>query len=946
MNRITDFLGTILPEDGRYCVVGINNGKLIKQEFVDDLESVADKADKLVKDEVDAYYAVASFKEGVSQRTQSNVAWVKSFWLDIDCGEGKPYANQQEGLEALNQFRETTKLPEPYIVNSGNGLHIYWLLDRHIESADWSPVAKRLKQACGKFGLEADPSVTADEARILRVPYTLNFKDREHPKDVLVQTRAEPVKFEDFKGALDALDMPVIKTREKLDVSQMSDLAKAMMGNKQSRFSTIVRKSVKGGGCNAIKHIVTKQDDTDEPLWRAGLSIAWCCVDRETAIHKMSSKHPDYSPEVTIEKASLTKGPYTCETFKRDYPDLCEGCTLSITSPIQIGAEIARAPEVIEGDGSIQTQVTQSIAFKPPFPYFRGKNGGIYIEGNDADGEKIDELVYDHDLFASARLMDPNDGECIVWHLTLPMDGEREFLLPLADMTSPDGFKKVLGKRGVAANKRQWNQLMDYTIRYTRELQMTQKAQDARLQFGWNTTNTEFTVGDRVYVKGKTEPEHNYASSTTANIIKFFDMKGSLSDWTKMINRLNVKGDEALQIHALAGFAAPLMKFSGIDGCVINLVSNKSGTGKTTAGKIGLSVFGNPKRTILTKKDTQAAKYHRMGVMNNLFVLSDEMTNATAEEISDEIYGSSQGRGRNRMNSNSNTERENSATWATIHGTSSNASFMDKLSKHKARADGEMMRLIEYKVKSKGEELYDPIFDMLETESCYGVAGHVWAQWLVDNADTLHELVIVVRTRLRKRVGHNNSERFYINGYACIIAAGKASRDLGLHCIDMEWLEDWICEEIVKSREIFKDHVVDPFELIVEFLNRNLRNTAVIGANKNPLTGDESLVIPMGASCNVRFEQETSKMFIAARDLHDFCVDQQMTFEEVLNSAMENGGPFKFVKRAKKRMLAKTKFKNVGAINALEFDLSPEEVDNLLENVMAQDAQVESESDD
>jgi hypothetical protein len=62
MNRITDFLGTILPEDGRYCVVGINNGKLIKQEFVDDLESVADKADKLVKDEVDAYYAVASFK--------------------------------------------------------------------------------------------------------------------------------------------------------------------------------------------------------------------------------------------------------------------------------------------------------------------------------------------------------------------------------------------------------------------------------------------------------------------------------------------------------------------------------------------------------------------------------------------------------------------------------------------------------------------------------------------------------------------------------------------------------------------------------------------------------------------------------------------------------------------------------------------------------------------
>lgn len=944
MNRITDFLGTILPEDGQYCVVGINNGKLIKQEFVHDLESVAEKADDLVKNEIDAYYAVASFKEGVSQRTQSNVAWVKSFWLDIDCGEGKPYANQQEGLAALDEFRNKTKLPEPYIVNSGNGLHIYWLLDRHVESSEWSPVAKRLKQACGKYGLEADPSVTADEARILRVPYTLNFKDKEHPKDVLVQQRAEPVVFEDFKAVIDDLDLPVVKQRDKVDVTNMSKLAQNLMGNKQSRFSTIVRKSCSkdGGGCNAIREIVTNQENIDEPLWRAGLSIAWCCVDNETAIHKMSVKHPNYTPEDTIEKASLTKGPYTCETISRDYPDLCEGCSLSITSPIQIGSEIARAPEVIEGDGSIPTQVTQSIAFKPPFPYFRGKNGGIYIESTDAEGDKYEELVYDHDLYASARINDPNDGECIVWHLKLPMDGHREFLLPLADMVAQDAFKKTLGKRGVAAGKKQWNHIMDYSIRYAKELQMTQRAKDARLQFGWNETNTEFTVGDRVYIKGKTEPEHNYPSSTTANIIKFFDVQGSLDKWTQIINRLNEKGDEPLQIHALAGFAAPLMKFSGIDGCVINLASNLSGTGKTTAGRIGLSVFGHPKKTGLLKRDTQAAKYHRMGVMNNLFVLSDEMTNASAEDISNEIYGSSEGRGRNRMNANSNTERDNSATWSTIHGTSSNSSFIDILSNHKARADGELMRLIEYRVRQKSEQLYDPLFDELLTN--YGVAGHVWAQWLVDNADDLSKLIDAVRERLRKKVGHLNQERFHIAGYAVIIVAGKASRDLGLHDLDMETLEKWICAEILRHRDMYRDSIIDGYEVITEFINNNLRNTAVVTDEEQLLSGDYALVVPNGGSCMVRFEQDTGKMFLSSRDLQNFCVDQQITFDEVLHSTLQKGGPFTFVKRGKKRMLAKTKFKNVGAINAIEFDLSPEEAENIIGSVMSQDAEVESES--
>ena len=51
-------------------------------------------------------------------------------------------------------------------------------------------------------------------------------------------------------------------------------------------------------------------------MWRAVLSIAEVCTDRSKAIRVMSNKHPHYNEEEAFYKASKTKGPYKCETFK------------------------------------------------------------------------------------------------------------------------------------------------------------------------------------------------------------------------------------------------------------------------------------------------------------------------------------------------------------------------------------------------------------------------------------------------------------------------------------------------------------------------------------------------------------------------------------------------------------------------------------------------------
>ena len=134
--------------------------------------------------------------------TNDNVGDIQSFWLDIDCGEGKPYETQGDGADALRGFCRTVGLPKPWVVNSGRGLHVYWPLTEPVSRQDWLPVAKRLKALCVEHNLEADPSRTADAASILRTPDTLNHKVSPALK-VKLWMEGATTPFEKFRSAVD-----------------------------------------------------------------------------------------------------------------------------------------------------------------------------------------------------------------------------------------------------------------------------------------------------------------------------------------------------------------------------------------------------------------------------------------------------------------------------------------------------------------------------------------------------------------------------------------------------------------------------------------------------------------------------------------------------------------------------------------------------------------------
>ena len=600
-----EFYAVVLPSEGMYCSVGISNGK-VTTVFHEDLDSLIFKGSVYVNSRQHAYFALASFPNATGGRKAEFAKALRCFFVDLDCGfdmvtdketgelvrKDKPYADQAAAAVDLRAFIDKLKLPEPYVVNSGRGLHVYWPFDVDLDAAAWAPLARRFKYMCMVNGLKIDRTVTADAARVLRMPDTVNFKGDGLKTFVVSNGVVTPLQV--LKDLL-----PEVPDEDKLASAKlfgMDSFTKVVAGGEfpASSFARIVRRSVKGTGCAQIAYAVEHAAGLEEPLWRAALSIAWRCVDADVAIHKLSRPHPEYSPEDTLSKAEKTKGPITCAWYRENYPELCTGCQQTCTSPILLGRTV-EATEVV-GDAYIVEQqldpdnvegkdpltVTVEIPAYPA-PYFRGTSGGVYKRMKDKDGEPIEVEIYPYDLYLTSRFYDSTehgdgDGEIVSVNLHTPHDGIRKFLSPVATILTREKMRDLLLKHGVVAINKELDNIMAYFASSVRSLQKMFAADKTRNQMGWTPDDAGFVVGELEYTPTKVNLAP--ASSATKQVAPYLIGSGSLSKWTNMVNFYDREGMEAHALALFFGFGSPLLRLlGGIDvrGATINLMSNKSG---------------------------------------------------------------------------------------------------------------------------------------------------------------------------------------------------------------------------------------------------------------------------------------------------------------------------------------------------------------------------------
>ena len=880
----TDLLGQVLDTQGWYCIVGLKAGTP-KQEFVATLEEASDSIEILLKQKYDVYFACAKY-ETEGKRTQDNVKSLKSFWLDIDCGVGKPYANQSEGIEALYKFCEAVTLPIPTIVDSGRGVHAYWALQEAIDKATWKPVAERLKQLCVEHKFEADAAVTSDVARILRVPETFNYKGNP-PLPVSIVYTSTSITYDQIKHAVGALLVP---TGDFQFSRKPNALTMSLMGNKESRFYTIIERTMKGDGCNQLAHVIQNSATISEPLWRAGLSVAKFCNDNEQAIHIVSDGHPDYTKEATEAKAAIIQGPYKCDKFDALNPGICGDCKYNgkIKSPIVLGNEIVASDDthVVASDkaGAVTVYDIPPI----PDPYFRGKVGGIYKMPFDADEESI--LVYAHDLFVVKRLNDEfKAGECLLIRLHLPRDGVREFTMPASEIGSKERLRERLAHYGVIAMPKHMDHIMAYVIDCANELQHKYEAEIMRNQFGWADDDSKIILGTKEISADATR--YSPPSAATEKLARWMEPKGSLEEWKKIVNVYDMPGFEPQAFGFFTGFGALFMKHIHLRGAIINLINSESGTGKSTVLKMCNSIIGHPDELMSQWKDTHNHKMFRLGLFNNFAFTCDEVTKMTGDEFSTFAYAISQGHGNNRMKAAENEERKNDTTWSTIGLCSSNASFYDKLLSLKSTPDGEMMRLIEYKVsrtdnltKTQADDIFGGLYDN------YGWAGPIFSQWVVGNLSSALEVLDGVQKQIDEAAGLSSRERFYSGTIAAIITGGLIAKHIGLIDIDVARVRDWAINMIKDVQSNIKAPDITGDSTLGEFINENWFNVLVINNDVDKRTGMHTLpILEPRRELVIRIEPDTKKTYITSKHLRAFCTANQVSFTDLIDQLKKSG---------------------------------------------------------
>lgn len=883
---MTDFLNSVLPTQGTYCSVGIRSG-VVKQEFHPTIADVEVLCGGYTTQGTDAYFALATFKDD-SSRKADNVAFLRSFFLDLDCGTGKPYADQAAAAVALAIFITDTGLPSPIVVNSGGGLHVYWPLTEDVEVSVWTPLAKSLKRLCAQHNLHADPAVTADSVRILRAPGTSNFKTGV-ARPVQIVAQGQPTALAAIKAVLPEAPVDLSAAKQ----FGMDEATKDIVGGDFPKcvFSRVASRSLKGSGCAQIKHALTDAATLEEPLWRAALSIAVRCEDGAEAIHKLSKAHPGYTAASTEAKAAETKGPYTCQWYRDNRAEGCNGCKHTISSPILLGRIVEEAPVtddqyVIEHEAEDDVPVTTTIIPAYPFPYFRGKNGGVFRKDRDRDGEEVEIEIYPDDLYLTERFFDSNendvgDGEMVGINLHMRKDGVRRFFAPVTTLFATDKLRDLLVRNGVIAYGKKLEILMAYFASAIRKLQSQYAANRTRNQMGWTPDLLGFVVGELEYTSAgvKLAPP----ASGTRQLAAAFKPTGSLEEWKKIANFYDRPG---LEPHALAlffGFGSPLLRLvegNVVKGAMVHLKHNGSGSGKSTAQMVANSIFGHPDDLLMKKEDTYAAKMHMLGMVNSLIYTVDEITNEKAEVLSDMAYGFTSGRGKHRMESQTNKMRANHTTWCNITLTSGNASVTDVLQQHKSTADGELRRVLELSVpKYTGatKQEIDAVFGKLITN--FGVAGPVFIEYVMTNMDGVRVMLAKMQAKLDKELGLDQADRFYSAILTCAFVGALISRRLNLHEIDIPHVYQYAVAAVNEQRAATKADVGDPStvaqETLAAFINENVNNALVASMPQPGGMPDRPAIAPKGP-LRMRYDPLSRELSISVPELRRFFAARQV----------------------------------------------------------------------
>lgn len=942
-----DFLQAVLPVGGFVAVgrLAPHKGSPFVHDVYPDVESLIKAVEGADYTKENYYFAVSSFAEksiierGKARfRTQSNAKITRCIILDVDIkNEDGYYTNKDDAFEGIQKLTHQLNMPDPIIVDSGFGYHVYWPMIAGVPSKEWQAATKLFYQAVSILEprIVADASRVSDSASVLRIPGTFNLKFNKQTPVETVQWYSDILDFGEFREQLQRITgkrpgAPTVNL-------QTNDLT-----FEKVQIAPVVK------NCNWTQDYLRNAATASEPAWYAMLGMApflekttdGVTLEGVDIAHMLSKNGKDYSHDATVLKYTQVKhgqsGPTTCAKFSQINAGPCQTCPFrgAIKSPVQTARLQRPATEaqtvttiVIADDGNRAEEAV--VIPRPPSPYFRGEAGGVFVrvknkvkdkDGNEEWEEKI-VTVYDFDLYPVKRFRSELvEEEQIEIHLWLPRDGMRRFKMPTETLTEAKKLGSFLASRGAIGEFGSSMILSKYMIDYTRHLQQEASAEVEYSRFGWRdiqSAEPKFVVGNGFVDKaGKV---HNAAfPSYLKGAATAVAAHGTLELWKQAFAVYQeIPHSEPYIFTAMMGFASPLMALTPYAGVLVNLVG-ESGAGKSAALAVMTSVWGQPNPARVNVNDTQIATYNTIGYLNSVPVAFDEVTNMDATVASQFALNFTGGRGKERAGRDGQN-KENHVTWDTIVICSSNTSMYSKFTAARRGYNAEAMRLFEVKVPM-GESKYKPVMDRAMTimSANYGHAGRHYIGAIMRNKDAIAQAIEQKSAQILQQTNGSNGERFWATLLACVFIGGNIARKQGLHTYDMDRVHAWATGQLHIARDTSGKAAADARAMLGEFINANLENLVRIRDDKVDLTSSNT----NARSIKGRLEYvgtELSKGMFSAKSLTDYCnfnnIDSSWLIEELKVLGITDGIPRSV------RLAAGTNLPNSG-VRAFTFDLT------------------------
>jgi hypothetical protein len=824
----------------------------------------------------DVYYALAAYKQGFHLnakgkrvlRVRENVDSLKALWLDIDFkGE---YPDARTALLAVKVFCQQAKMPAPsLVIGSGNGVHVYWPLTAAVPLDRWQRLTDSFKEAARTIGLKADLVCTADACRILRPPGTFNCKDPGNIKPVSVLYSSGELF--DFDTLSDLL-LPWAPTAKPpgpaLGVnSDLTGGVGAAVPRVPSRFEEVVKH------CRVAKwHLETNGKDCSEPEWVAILQLLKHCEDGVLYVHEVSKGHLSYSAGSTDQKwqdrLANTAGPTLCKTFELYRPEKCAVCPHNgfIKTPLQVGLE---GTEDITGlpfgwriapdeKGVERLMLTDpALGTKEWIKQFR------HLPSNFRPVKSV--VTGEYEMLMDIRLKGTD-----AWTVTLPM----------SMLGNTRKLVEQLAAFGVVLKSKEVQPFGDLMSSWLEKLQNARRVADVADQMGWVQTKgtiSGFACGPVVFhedgrIRNDVRPSREFG-----HLAKLYEPRGELDEWKRIAKFVADQNNPALTTVLAASFGAPLLKFVGIHGGILSLVSQASGVGKTSILKLSQAVWGSPVHAMNSVDDTPKSVAKKLGFVNNLPAYWDELRGKqTVDGFCNLAFQITQGREKSRLDSGANLR--SSQTWETMLIVASNESIFDAMASRTTGSDAGMVRTFEIEMLKApySEKPAAEITLMFETlHHNYGAAGRIYAQHLATHWQEIEKMV--KETFISLAGSMESSERFWYGMMSIIIVGAILAKRLELVDIDIKAMHKFLMLNLtkLKGRTGVVAQESSWTEIFADYLRERGDRTLIIdkfyefsGGRGRPGAAYLPLIIgsPKSEKIAIVIAQEQKRMRFATRD--------------------------------------------------------------------------------